>query len=146
MSSGIVPSADVLRVFEEDLKRNKKFKYIILGIAKVVDPSNAKPVDTIVVTKTSEEPSWDKFLAELTDTECKYAIYDFAYEVDGGGQRTKIILITWAPDGAQTKERMIFASSKAALKATLSSGIAAEVQANDLSEITFEIVRAKLGN
>ncbi|KZT51408.1 actin depolymerizing protein, partial [Calocera cornea HHB12733] len=82
--------------------------------------------------------------AYLLENECKWAIYDFAFEVDDGGKRNKIVLISWYPcpmtDDAKVKQKMIYASSKEALKRKLQSdAIAAEVQRTDYSEVAYEI-------
>ncbi|KZT56333.1 actin depolymerizing protein [Calocera cornea HHB12733] len=130
-SSGIGVSDECVAKFEE-LRLGKVLKYIILEVA----PN----LQEIIVGKTSQDADYDKFLEDLPENECKWAIYDFAFEVDGGGKRNKIVLISWVPDDAKVKQKMIYASSKEALKRKLQSGaIAAEVQGTDYSEVAYEI-------
>ncbi|KAH7239038.1 hypothetical protein BKA59DRAFT_483760 [Fusarium tricinctum] len=101
-----------------------------------------KELKEIVVEKSSTNTDWGDFLAELPETECRWAIYDFAFEKDDG-KRNKIVFISWSPDSAEIKQKMIFSSSKAVLRRDL-TGIASEIQATDLAEISYETVLKKV--
>lgn len=73
------------------LKQHKTFKYIIFTLSKdlteiVVD----KAVD-----KSAESVEYDKFLADIPETECRWAVYDFEFEKEGAGKRNKIVFISW---------------------------------------------------
>lgn len=52
----------------------KSYSYIIYKLS-----SDKK---TIVVEKTSTDENYDEFVAALPETDCRYAIYDFKYEID----------------------------------------------------------------
>jgi len=52
------------------------------------------------VSKTSDSPNYDEFLAELPAGECRYAIYDFEYQKGDEGKRNKICFYTWCVSGA----------------------------------------------
>ncbi|KAM9918746.1 hypothetical protein OXX80_012884, partial [Metschnikowia pulcherrima] len=94
----------------------------------------------IVVDKTSSDDDYESFLAELPEDECKYAVYDFEYEIGGGeGKRTKIVFYTWSPDTAPVRSKMVYASSKDALRRAL-NGIAADIQGTDFSEVAYDSV------
>lgn len=60
----------------EELKLGKKIKYIIYKLS----PDNK----TIVVDKSSTDCDYETFIGDLPETECRYAIYDFEYELEGG--------------------------------------------------------------
>jgi hypothetical protein len=50
----------------------------------------------IVVLKTSNEKDYDKFVSELPEAECRWAVYDFEYTLPGGeGIRNKLCFIMW---------------------------------------------------
>ena len=100
---------------------------------------------SIVVDKTAPpSATFNDFVASLPANECRYAIFDFEYELSAAdGLRQKILFVVWAPDTAKIKDKMLTASSKDALKKKL-VGISVEVQATDLSEITKESVVAKI--
>merc|ERR1711916_406766 len=89
-----------------------------------------------------KDASYDDFLEELPENECRYAIFDYEFEHDGRAQ-SKILFIVWAPDTAKIKAKMLYASSKANFKKKL-VGIGSEIQATDLAEIDEESVREKV--
>lgn len=77
---------ECLQTFQS-LKLGKKHKYIIYTL----NSSNTE----IVVNKAAEPgASYDDFLADLPETECRWAVYDFDYEKDGG-KRNKITFYAW---------------------------------------------------
>ncbi|KAK3683724.1 hypothetical protein B0T22DRAFT_385073, partial [Podospora appendiculata] len=117
-----------------DLKLNKKHKYIIY---KLSDDNKQ-----IVVDSTGEGNDYDEFRDKLgaIGKGPRYAIYDFEYQLASGeGTRNKITFIAWSPDDAGIMAKMVYASSKEALKRSL-NGIATELQANDQDDIEFETV------
>ncbi|KAK6458754.1 uncharacterized protein RJT20DRAFT_123820 [Scheffersomyces xylosifermentans] len=119
-----------------DLKLGKKYKFIIFTL------NDAKT--QIVVEHTSSETDYDAFLEKLPENECKYAIYDFEYEIGGGeGKRSKIVFFTWSPDTAPIRSKMVYASSKDALRRAL-NGVASDVQGTDFSEVAYESVLEKV--
>ncbi|KAH9480826.1 cofilin [Psilocybe cubensis] len=138
VASGVGVNDSCLSTFQ-DLKLKKKFKYIIFNLSK--------DLSEIIVEKTSEDSDYDVFLADLPETECRWAIYDFEFEKEGAGKRNKIIFISWSPDDAKVKQKMVFASSRDALKRSL-NGIAVEIQGTDFGEVAFESVldKANRGN
>lgn len=72
----------------QELKLKKKNKYIIYTISKDLE---------IVILKESSSNNYDDLISELPPTECRYAIYDFEYELPGGeGKRNKICFFSWS--------------------------------------------------
>ncbi|PMD17639.1 hypothetical protein NA56DRAFT_661932 [Hyaloscypha hepaticicola] len=137
---------DCITKFNE-LKLNKKLKFIIY---KLSDDNKE-----IVIEETSENGDWDFFREKLLKAESKnkmgkvgkgprYAIYDFNYDLASGeGSRSKITFIAWSPDDAGIQPKMVYASSKDALKRAL-NGIATEFQANDDDDIEYQSVLKKV--
>uniref|UniRef100_UPI003980710E hypothetical protein n=1 Tax=Salmonella sp. s55004 TaxID=3159675 RepID=UPI003980710E len=68
----------------------------------------------------------------------------FKFMTSEGSERAKIIFIHWSPDTVGVKEKMLYASSKDALKAVLADGIAVEVQANDISDLGYDEIVDRL--
>jgi len=132
MASGVNVNPSCLTAYQE-LKLGKKHTYIIYGLSK--DHSE------IIVQKTSSSTEYDDFLVDLPETECVWAVYDFEYE-KGEAKRNKIIFYSWSPDNAQIKQKMLFASSKEALRRAL-VGIAVEVQGTEYSEVSLEALLEK---
>ncbi|CAO3680054.1 unnamed protein product [Umbelopsis ramanniana] len=133
MSSGVAVNEKCLEVFQE-LKLRHKYKFIIF---KLSDDNRE-----IIVENAAETGEYDTFVSQLPEDEPRYAIYDFEYEKPGEGLRSKIVFYAWTPDTAKVRSKMLYASSKDALRRTL-VGIAIEVQGTDLSEVDEEAVLEK---
>ncbi|KAJ3575860.1 hypothetical protein NP233_g825 [Leucocoprinus birnbaumii] len=135
MSSGVEPAQACIDAFQE-LKLKKTSKYIIYSLSK--------DLTEIIVEKKSPSTDYEEFLESLPEDEPRYAVVDVEYELEGGaGKRSKIAFITWIPGLAKIKQRMVYASSKDALKKSL-QGIQVEVQATDLDEAKRENIIEKL--
>ncbi|KAI1794953.1 recombinant Actophorin [Ganoderma leucocontextum] len=135
MASGVGVNPDCLSAYQE-LKLGKKAKYIIFTL-------NKDFTEIIVEKKADPNATYDAFVADLPETECRWAVYDFDYEKDDGGKRSKITFYSWSPDDSKVKQKMLFASSKEALRRSL-VGIAAEIQGTDFSEVAYESVLDKV--
>jgi len=133
MASGVGVNSKCLDDFQA-LKLKKTSKYIIFGLSK--------DLKEVVVEKTSTDQEYENFLVDLPENECRWAIYDFEFEKEGGGKRNKIVFISWSPDDAKIKQKMLFASSRDALRRAL-VGVAVEIQGTDYSEVAFESVLDK---
>ncbi|KAF7189274.1 Cofilin, partial [Pseudocercospora fuligena] len=130
-----------------ELKLGKKTKWIIYKISD--------DWKEIVVEETSDDPDYSKFRQKLIDAKSKnkrgeegiggrYAVFDVEYDAEGGdGKRSKITFISWVPDDAPQYPRMMYSSSKEALKRAL-NGLAADVQANDPDDIEHDTIISKV--
>lgn len=118
-----------------DLKLGKKYKFILFGLND--DKTQ------IVVKETSIDSSYDAFLEKLPENECLYAVYDFEYEIPNEGKRSKIVFFTWSPDTAPIRSKMVYASSKDALRKSL-NGVASDIQGTDFSEVSYDDVLDKV--
>jgi cofilin len=77
----------------------------------------------------------------LPNDDVRYVIADFHYNVPDG-QRSDIVFISWAPEHASIKKRMLVASSTEALKGIL-IGCKTSVQACSYSELEMRNVAEK---
>lgn len=84
-SSGIAVNPQCLEAFQE-LKLKKRSKFIIYKLGG--------DLKEIVVEKTSDNDNWEEFVEGLPEAECRYAVYDFHYEIEEG-HRSKIIFLAW---------------------------------------------------
>ncbi|KAI9883823.1 MAG: rRNA (cytosine-C5-)-methyltransferase nop2 [Watsoniomyces obsoletus] len=144
--SGVSVAPECIDKFNE-LKLGKEMKYVIYKINDAYTE--------VVVEETSNDPDWEAFRKALVDAKAKdkrgnegvgprYAVYDFEYELSAGeGKRNKITFIAWSPDNAGIQAKMIYASSKEALKNSL-NGIGTEVQANDENDIEYDEVKKQV--
>lgn len=140
--SGASVAQECVTAYNE-LKLNKKYKFIIF---KLSDDDKE-----IVIEESSNEKDWEVFREKLINATSKsksgsvgkgprYAVYDFEYSLSSGeGVRNKITFLAWSPDDAPIKAKMVYASSKEALKRAL-TGIAIELQANDTDDIEYDTV------
>lgn len=119
-----------------ELKLRKKYRYIVY---KLNDDNTS-----IVIEKKMEScDKYDDFLGQLPENDCRYAVYDFEFEKSPGeGIRNKICFIVWVPDTSKVRQKMLYASSKDAIRKKL-AGVATEIQATDMSEVSFDSVLEK---
>ena len=60
-------------------------------------------------------------------------MYDYTYQAQRGAVH-KLVFVSWAPDTAPVKAKMVYASTKEHLK-TFLDGVSAEVSGSDLTDI-----------
>ena len=101
---------------------------------------------TIVIDCKGEKgASFDDFCSKLPDGDCRYAVLDVEVTTKSGATTNKLIFVAWSDDNASIKPKMLYASSKDALKKTL-SGINEEYQATDRSDLDHADIKKKAGS
>jgi len=134
MATGVSVNSNCYDVYQE-LKLRKKYKFIIFKISD--------DLTEIVVDKFSESSDYDEFVTSLPPDKCRFAVYDFEYEIPNEGMRDKILFYIWSPDNARIKDKMMFAASKEYIRKKL-DGIFTEIQCTDLAETAHEVVLDKV--
>lgn len=120
-----------------ELKLRKKFRYIIYKL-------NEDNTSIVIEKKVENCDKYESFLGELPEDDCRYAVYDFEFEKSPGeGIRNKICFVVWVPDTSKVRQKMLYASSKDAIRKKL-AGVATEIQATDMSEVSHEAVLDKV--
>ena len=74
---------------------------------------NDDQTEVVVQENGESDATWDDFCAKLPDDDCRYAVFDFDYTLEDGGQRDKVILVVWyAADRLDsiTRVEMVFFS------------------------------------
>lgn len=136
MSSGVVTSEDCVAVFNE-IKMKKTLKYVIFKLSD--------DFKKIVVENKREKPAvFQDLVNALPKNEPRYAVYECDTKKADGTGGAKLVLITWVPDGeggASVKQKMMYSSSKAALKKICDG--AKEYQANDASDLNEEEISVR---
>lgn len=77
--------------------------------------------------KGGRDASYEEFLSDIMacgPEDCRYGLYDFEYEhqCQGTSEKTrkeKLLLMSWCPDTARIKKKMLYSSSFDALKKCL---------------------------
>ncbi len=119
-----------------ELKLRKKYRYIVYKL-------NDDNTSIIIENKVESCEKYEDFLSGLPEDDCRYAVYDFEYEKSPGeGIRNKICFIVWVPDTSKVRQKMLYASSKDAIRKKL-AGVATEIQATDMSEVSYDSVLEK---
>merc|ERR1712086_1203257 len=142
MSSGVQVADDCSKEFEA-MKIRKAYAYIIFKITD--DKKN------IVIEKKgekgdkSQEEYFAEFAKELPDGDCRYGIFDVEINTKSGATANKLIFVAWSDDNASVKPKMLYASSKDALKKTL-TGINEEFQATERGDLDEQEIKKKAGN
>eukprot|EP00930_Biecheleria_cincta_P021448 TRINITY_DN158_c0_g1_i1.p1 TRINITY_DN158_c0_g1~~TRINITY_DN158_c0_g1_i1.p1 ORF type:complete len:142 (+),score=45.08 TRINITY_DN158_c0_g1_i1:68-493(+) len=134
MSSGVAVNDACVAKYEQ-IKMKKDLRYIIFNI---------KDKKEIVVTEheAGTDKTWDDFKQIIQDnfaaTPC-YALVDVTYTSDDGRDQAKLTFVSWSPDDCGVREKMLYASSKDAIKKKF-PGVMKELQANDLGDLEWSHV------
>uniref|UniRef100_S4RPS2 ADF-H domain-containing protein n=1 Tax=Petromyzon marinus TaxID=7757 RepID=S4RPS2_PETMA len=153
-ASGVAVSDDVIRVFNdmkvrkassaEEVKKRKKAVLFCLSPDKkqiIVEP--AKEILVGDIGQSVDDP-YGAFVKLLPPNDCRYALYDATYETNES-KKEDLVFVFWAPDSAPLKSKMIYASSKDAIKKKF-TGIKHEWQVNGMEDIGDRLTLAeKLG-
>eukprot|EP00977_Amphora_coffeiformis_P027991 scaffold34678_cov248-Amphora_coffeaeformis.AAC.5 len=129
-ATGVEVADEVTSAFNDfKLQQGEKLRYIIFSI------ENKK---TIVITEKGERSkSFDDFCGVLPDDDCRYGLVDLDFTTTDGRPTSKLVLITWNPDTASIRSKMLYSGSKEALKTAL-NGVGIHINATDRSELDFE--------
>ncbi|KAH6959033.1 hypothetical protein DER45DRAFT_564963 [Fusarium avenaceum] len=76
MASSIKVSPNVSEEYQK--LKHHSLKFIIFNLSK--------DLSEIVVEESGTTTDWDDFHAKLPETECRWAVYDFAYERENGAK------------------------------------------------------------
>ncbi|KAJ5279689.1 hypothetical protein N7478_005061 [Penicillium angulare] len=138
LASGVTIDDNCLTEFNNFRLSHGKTKYIIF---KISDDKK-----TVVIDKVGHDQDYEVFRKDLEDAKDstgkiapRYAVYDVEYELAAGeGKRSKIIFISWVPEGVPTLWSMIYASTRENLKNALN--LSSSIHADDKSDIEWKTV------
>ncbi|XP_044128417.1 cofilin-2 [Bufo gargarizans] len=143
MASGVTVNDEVIKVFnqmkvrkaqspEEIKKRKKAVLFCLSPDKKEIIVEEAKQILVGDIGNTVEDP-YRTFVNLLPLDDCRYGLYDATYETKES-KKEDLVFIFWAPDNAPLKSKMIYASSKDAIKKKF-TGIKHEWQVNGMDDI-----------
>nr|UDD75342.1 actin-depolymerizing factor 3 [Deschampsia antarctica] len=133
--SGVAVNEECVKAFQE-LRAERKHRFVVY---KLDDDLQQVVVDKV----GGVESAFDDLTAALPADDCRYAVYDLEFVTDdacGDTPRSKIFFISWSPETADVKNKMVYASSNEGFKKEL-DGVQIDVQATDTSELTLEILK-----
>ncbi|XP_061531350.1 cofilin-2-like [Phyllopteryx taeniolatus] len=128
MASGVTVEDEVVSVFEA-LKFKKKLKVVFFRMS---DDCKSIIVDTEKQIMADDKDAYATFIGMLPLKECRYAVYDVAYRTKESSDKASLVFVSWAPDDAPIKSKMVHASSKDYIKKELQ--LVTEWQITDLEE------------
>mmetsp|Transcript_57432 Transcript_57432/g.153433 ORF Transcript_57432/g.153433 Transcript_57432/m.153433 type:complete len:138 (-) Transcript_57432:355-768(-) len=125
MSSGATCDDECQKKFEQ-IKMKKDLRYVIYCI---------EDKKTIKFEKEGEvDKTFDDFKKALPEDQPRYAVIDYPYKSEDGRDQSKLTFVFWSPDTCGVKDKMLYASSKDAIKKKL-TGIMKEMQCNDEGDL-----------
>jgi cofilin len=137
MSSGVQCAPECVKEFEE-MKIRSAYQYIVF---QITDDKKSIVIDV----KGERGASFEDFTSNLPDGGCRYAVLDVEINTKSGATTNKLIFIAWSDDNASVKPKMLYASSKDALKKAL-TGINEEYQATDRGDLDLAEIKKKAGS
>ncbi|KAG7277752.1 hypothetical protein CRUP_023040 [Coryphaenoides rupestris] len=154
MASGVTVHDEVIKVFndmkvrksstsDEVKKRKKAVLFCLSDDKKKIIVEEGKQILVGDIGDTVDDP-YGSFVKMLPPGDCRYALYDATYETKES-KKEDLVFIFWAPEGAPLRSKMIYATSKDAIKKKF-TGIKHEWQVNGLDEVQDRATLAeKLG-
>lgn len=123
MSSGVKVNSECIEAYN-NFKLGKKEAFLLFGFndnATQIIVKHKEPVTSANSASISEKnQNWDKLIEMLPREDVAYAVADVHYNSsEGRGPSTGMVFVTWAPETAHIKRKMLMASSKDALKNAL---------------------------
>lgn len=129
-STGVQVDDEVASTFNDfKLGRGEKLRFYIYKIV------NKKQI--VIEAKGGKEKTYEDFCNLLPENEPRYGLVDLEYTTNDGRPTSKLVLITWNPDSASIRPKMLYSGSKEAIKAAL-NGVGIHINATDASELDFE--------
>jgi cofilin len=121
-----------------EMKIRSAYRYIIF---KITDDKKS----IVIECKGDKNATFDEFKSKLPDGDCRYAVLDVEIATKSGATANKLIFVAWSDDNASVKPKMLYASSKDALKKTI-TGINEEYQATDRGDLDEKEIKKKAGH
>jgi cofilin len=91
----------------------------------------------VIEKQGSIDKTYDDFVADLPEDDCRYGLIDLEFETDDGRPTSKLVFISWNPDTASIRPKMLYSGSKEAIKSAL-MGVGIHINATDHSELDLE--------
>uniref|UniRef100_A0A2K6EK86 ADF-H domain-containing protein n=1 Tax=Propithecus coquereli TaxID=379532 RepID=A0A2K6EK86_PROCO len=136
VSDGVIKMFNDVKVrkssMSEEVRKLKEAVLFCLSEEKNIILEEGKDILVGDVGQTVDNP-YTTFVKTLPDKDCCYVLYDATYETEEN-KKEDLAFIFRAPECAFLKSRMIYASSKDAIKMKL-TGIKHELQANHYQKL-----------
>ena len=119
MSMAGIKCDDSVGTLFEELKMAKKLRWCTFKISDdfttIIGDASAPKTEP-----ANQEEEWKVFADTLiAGSEPRYAAYDFQWTAADGHDAEKILFVLWCPDTSKIKQKMLYGSSKDAIKKAL---------------------------
>jgi cofilin len=129
-STGVVVDDEVATTFTAfKLQQGEKLRYYVYKIEN--------KTKVVIDSKGDRTKTYADFCAALPDDDCRYGLIDCEFTTEDGRPTSKLVFITWNPDTANVRSKMLYSGSKEALKTVL-NGVSVHMNATDQSELDWE--------
>jgi cofilin len=91
----------------------------------------------VIDKKGDRSKTYDDFCADLPEDDCRYGLIDLEFSTADGRPTSKLVFITWNPDTASIRNKMLYSGSKEALKTAL-NGVGIHINCTDHAELDWE--------
>ncbi|KAL4659971.1 cofilin-1 [Arapaima gigas] len=139
MASGVTVSDCVLTCFSDmklhKLQEKERKKAVLFCMScdnKHIIVEDGREILQCNVGESVKDPLME-LIRMLPPDDCRYVLYDASYETKES-KKQDLVFIFWAPESAPLKSKMIYASSKDAIKKKM-TGIKHEWQVNGYDDI-----------
>ena len=143
MSSGVQAKDECKTVFDKMKIGKERPGHILFHIVddKYIEPKSTGEAGAL------NDSTFGQFVAGLVkeyEHDPLYVCMDVEYDTKSGAKNSKIVFVKWVPDTAKIRTKMLYASSCDALKKTLGSGIAKEMQASEGADLDYKEIATSL--
>jgi cofilin len=129
-STGVQVADEVTTTFSDfKLQQGEKLRYMLYKI------ENKKTIE--IADKGERTKTFDDFCNCLPDDDCRYGLIDLEFTTTDGRPTSKLVFITWNPDTASIRNKMLYSGSKESIKGAL-NGVGIHINCTDRSELDFE--------
>ncbi|KAK0045597.1 actin-depolymerizing factor 7 [Biomphalaria pfeifferi] len=119
MASGIKISDEVKELYSKICMTSSKQTKQKYGIFKF-SPDNKMLIVEKVGSYGDPDSDYDSVISSLPPNDVRYLAFDFDFVNKDGTKKSEMLLISWHPDNAPIRQKMVCASTFNALKAALS--------------------------
>lgn len=140
MASGVKVSEECNGIFRQvkmNVKNSEKLQYAVFRLSddltKIV-PDDSCPKDI---------HDFDCLVSELPADDGRYVIYDYPFVTKDGANSSKLIMLMWVPGNLNIKKKMLYASSKSAIKTMVNDELP-EFQCDCREDVCCDDIISKL--
>lgn len=127
--SGIAVTDDAINLFYY-MKAKSAYRWAMWGV-------NNNGSEIVIVDVGEKDSSYTQFVERLPENDCRFAVYDYQVTNSEGRVFQKLVFLSWSPDTATIRTKMMYASSKDFLKSHM-EGLAVELQVSGKDELAEE--------